>query len=324
MKNSLLVILTFVLSLLTEYAIGQSSTYKSEFGFRSDNDAYLAYGQDRYYTNGLFITFRHATDQRKLNKTVNKLIWEAEAGQKMYNPQSGYIPDVKFVDRPFAAYLYAGGSLNWHYNSENALKVSLQAGTIGPSALGQDAQTLLHDIAGFYTIEGWETQVKDEFGLNAKIQFDKFLHRSKSNTVDFSVNTFANIGNTFSGIGTGILFRAGIINPFYNSAISNSRLSNNSASKVAEEKESFFYAKPVLQYVAYDATTEGGLFTDDKGPITFDVKPLVFSQQLGYMFSKNRFTADFSLIFKSREIKSEAKAHQYGSIALYYKFNSED
>jgi hypothetical protein len=73
--------------------------------------------------------------------------------------------------------------------------------------------------------------------------------------------------------------------------------------------------------VAYDATVEGGLFREDKGPVTFDVKPLVFSQQIGGMYSKNRWTIDFSLVFKSTEIKSQAKAHQYGSAALYYRFN---
>ncbi|RZK73710.1 MAG: lipid A deacylase LpxR family protein, partial [Pedobacter sp.] len=35
-----------------------AQTYKNEFGFKSDNDSYLAQGSDRYYTNGLFINFR--------------------------------------------------------------------------------------------------------------------------------------------------------------------------------------------------------------------------------------------------------------------------
>ena len=313
--------LLFALISISTLTFSQSKPYKSEFGFRSDNDAYLAYGQDRYYTNGLFITYRRATDQSKLKKSVNKMIWEAEAGQRMYNAQSGNIPDIKFVDRPFAAYLYAGGSLSWLYNSENTLKVTLQGGTIGPSALGKEAQTLLHNIGGFYTIKGWETQIKDELGINAEIEFNKFLYRIKSNDLDLTLTSFANIGNTFSGVGAGILLRAGSLNPLFNSASINSRISNNATSKVVNEKESFFYAKPLLQYVAYDATTEGGLFRSDKGPVTFDVKPLVFSQQLGYMYSKNRFTVDFSVIFKSREIKSNAKAHQYGSIALFYRFN---
>ncbi|MBC7912765.1 MAG: lipid A deacylase LpxR family protein, partial [Pyrinomonadaceae bacterium] len=268
MKNCLFALIS-IISISISNTFSQTKPHKSEFGFRSENDAYLALGQDRYYTNGLFLTYRRATDQSKLTKSVNKIIWEAEAGQKMYNAQSGSIPDIKYVDRPFAAYLYAGGSLNWLYNSENTLKVTLQLGTVGPSALGKEAQTLLHDIGGFYTIKGWETQIKDELGINAEIEYNKFLYRVKSNDVDFTLTSFAGIGNTFSGIGAGILFRAGSINPLFNSASTNSTISNNAPSTSVNERESFLYAKPLLQYVAYDATTEGGLFRNDKGPITF-------------------------------------------------------
>ena len=77
----------------------------------------------------------------------------------------------------------------------------------------------------------------------------------------------------------------------------------------------------MLNYVIYDATIQGGLFNKDKGPIVFDAKPLVFSQQIGATYSKNRITADFSILFKTKEVKSSAKPHQYGSIALFYRFN---
>jgi hypothetical protein len=77
----------------------------------------------------------------------------------------------------------------------------------------------------------------------------------------------------------------------------------------------------MIHYIAYDATIQGGMFIADKGPAVFDVKPVVFSQQAGVVFSKNRWTVDFSVIFKSREIKSNAKPHQYGSLALFYRLN---
>ena len=79
----------------------------------------------------------------------------------------------------------------------------------------------------------------------------------------------------------------------------------------------------MLHYIAYDATIQGGMFINDKGPAVFDIKPVVFSQQAGAVFSMNRWTADFSFIFKSREIKSNAKPHQYGSLALFYRLNKE-
>jgi len=300
----------------------QESSYKSEFGFISDNDSYLAQGQDRYYTNGLFIKFRTALDQSALkNPKLNKVIWELEAGQKMYNPQTGSILDPGFIDRPFAAYLYGGGALNLLFNSESNLKLSIQLGTIGPSAKGKEAQELLHNTFGFYEINGWQWQVNNEFGINSTIEFNKLINRLRSGKTDFSLNSYLNAGNTFAGIGAGILFRTGAINPLHSSASTQSTISNNSRSKF--EREFFFYAKPMIHYIAYDATIQGGMFINDKGPAVFDVKPMVFSQQAGAVFSINRWTADFSVLFKSREIKSNAKPHQYGSFALLYRLGKE-
>lgn len=318
--NILVVTLLFIFNATISNA--QESSYKSEFGFISDNDSYLAQGQDRYYTNGLFLKFRTALDQSALkNPKLNKVIWELEAGQKMFNPQTGSILDPDFIDRPFAAYLYGGGAVNFLFNSESNLKLSIQLGTIGPSAKGEEAQELLHNTFGFYKINGWQWQVNNEFGINSTIEFNKLINRLNSEKTDFSLNSYLNAGNTFAGIGAGILFRTGTINPLHSSASTQSTISNNSRSKV--EKEFFFYAKPMIHYIAYDATIQGGMFIADKGSSVFDVKPVVFSQQAGAVFSKNRWTADFSVIFKSREIQSNAKRHQYGSLALFYRLNKE-
>lgn len=318
------IILFFISScyFLFSPVFAQTIIYKSEFGLRSENDSYLAGGQDRYYTNGLTLNFRTALDPVKIkNENLNKVILELEAGQKIFNPQSGSISNSIYVDRPFAGYLYAGASLNFLYQSENNLKISLNGGTIGPASLAQEAQELMHNIVGFYEIKGWQWQVNNEFGINASAEYNFLIHRFSNNKTDFSSNSYLNIGNTFSGAGIGLTFRSGDINPLFKSSSTQSRISRGTNPKDMADKEFFFYAKPMLNYVLYDATIEGGLFNKNKGPIVFESKPLVFSQQLGINYSKNRFSADFSIIFKTKEVKSIAKPHQYGSIALYYRFN---
>lgn len=297
-----------------------AQNFKNEFGFKSDNDAYLFYGQDRYYTNGLFINFRHATDQKKLSNSLEKVTYEISAGQKMYNPISGYSPKLATQDRPFAGYLYAGANVNLFYKKESILKFGLELGTVGPDALGEDAQKLLHKIVGFYEIKGWEYQIKNEPTINITTQFTKLLGRSEAYKSDLSLESYVNIGTTFSGAGIGILLRSGDINQLFNSAYTNSQISNNSKTERLVNNEYFFYAKPQLNFIAYDATIQGSMFNKDS-PVTFGTKPLVFAQQLGLNYSTPRFTFDFGLTFKSKEVKSTAKAHQYGSISMYYRFN---
>jgi lipid A 3-O-deacylase len=298
----------------------QNVPFKNELGFQSDNDAYLAVKQDRYYTNGLFITFRHAINQSKPDKRVNKKIWEAELGQRIYNPKSGNVTKINDTDRPFAAYLYGGAGFNWLYNSEHSLRLSLQTGVMGPGALGEEVQEMLHKFVGFYNIAGWENQLHNEFAVNASLAYNYFLQRNKAANTDVSLTSYLNAGNTFAGAGLGVLFRTGRINEFYNSVSNNSVISNNASSAPLHNREFFFFLRPTLHFVAYDATIEGGMFTEDKGPITFNQKPVVFSQELGVNHTSNRWTLNFSLTFKSKEVQSAAKAHQFGTASIYYRF----
>lgn len=303
------------------HGFSQSRNFRNEFGFRSDNDAYLAIGQDRYYTNGLFITFRHALKmpEEKENKMAKK-IWEAEVGQYMYNAQSGYMPDVRYVDRPFAAYLYGAFKYNWYLQDEEIFQVSGSAGMIGPNALGEDAQKLLHKIAGFYDVNGWDYQITNSLEANASFSYIRLLTRTSGN-VDFSLHGEADLGTTFSGASVGILFRAGKINPLFNSVATNSRISN-SAADAPSEKELFFYTQPLLHFVAYDATLQGGLFNNNKGPVTYRPNRLAFSQELGVKYGGDRWTVGFGLVFQTKEEKAQVHAHQYGSISLFYRFGT--
>jgi hypothetical protein len=311
-----LIITTIIFQSLS--AISQTKTYKNELGFNSENDSFLGTGQDRYYTNGLFISFRSAINQKDTTK-FRKKIWELNIGQQIFNAQTGAVPNITFVDRPFAGYLYAGASLAFFAEKENSSKISLQVGTIGPSALGEEAQNFIHDTFGFYDINGWQYQVKNEIGVNLKLNSHTLLIRSKDKKTDFSMPLEARIGTTYTGLKYGVLFRAGLLNPLYHSVATNSNVSTYQEANV-NEKEFYFFAKPSLDLVIYDATFKGGLFREDKGAVTYESNLLVFSQEVGVAYAKNRWTADFSLIFKSKESKAMVNAHKYGSVNLYYRF----
>ncbi|MEO8884595.1 MAG: lipid A-modifier LpxR family protein, partial [Mucilaginibacter sp.] len=88
-----------------------AQTHSTEIGLQTDNDAYLMQGSDRYYTNGFFLFYRHALKVADGTSLKNKILG-LELGQKIFNAQSGRIPSVVYLDRPFAGYLYAGVNLN--------------------------------------------------------------------------------------------------------------------------------------------------------------------------------------------------------------------
>lgn len=309
---------TAILCLICLSGFGQS--FKNEFGFKTENDAYLATLNDRYYTNGLFLYFRRAIDPAKFSDQIEKKTYEISAGQKMYTPYWGQVAKREDQDRPFAGYLYAGGAYSVFYKNESVLKTSIEVGTVGPNSLAQDAQKFLHKTVGFYTPAGWEYQIKNEVAVNLAANYSKLLLRSSDQIIDLSGQGYVNLGTTFSGLGASALFRAGRLNQLFNSAYHNAVIGDSRTASL-NKSELFFYAKPQLNVVAYDATIQGSLFKNNS-PLTFDVKPIVFEQQFGVNYSSKRFTADFNIIFKTKEVKSVAKAQNYGGLSLYYRFGS--
>jgi hypothetical protein len=291
--------------------------YKHEIGFQSDNDSYLAQGSDRYYTNGLFLNYRFATDAEKLKPNLQKKVVEISAGQMIFNPRSGYRPDPATQDRPFAGYLYVGAAMTWFHTDEHLLKAAVQVGTMGPNSLAQDGQELLHRSFGFYEPEGWDYQIRNEAAVNASLQYVRLLQRAENAKTDFSFEGYAIAGTTFSGAGAAVLFRAGNIEQLFNSASYDARVGT---AATLPKNELFFYAKPQLNFVAYDVTVQGSMFSNNS-PVTYGVKPLVFAQQFGVNYSTGRLSLDFNVIFKTKEIKSTASAHQFGSITANYRFN---
>ncbi|GGH03251.1 lipid A deacylase LpxR family protein [Mucilaginibacter phyllosphaerae] len=317
MKTKLLLLAVFLFAVINTYA----QTHTNEAGLQSDNDSFLAQGSDRYYTNGIYAYFRHALNAGKNDKMANKVLG-FEAGQKIFNPRSGYIPAAQYVDRPFAGYLYVGSSLNLLYKNESNLKLSAKVGVIGPAAGAEGIQKFIHKTFGFYPPQGWQYQVRNEVQFNLSADYNKLLARTKG--IDVSASGYANLGNGFTGAGVGPLFRLGSFNQLFHSVSTQSTVSGSDVAAPLHKHELFFYYKPQANYIAYDATIQGSLFKDHPEPgteeITLTKKPFVLTNQIGGSLVINRFVFDVSVIFKSKEVKEMLRSQQWGSVTMLYRF----
>ncbi|TAF47244.1 MAG: lipid A deacylase LpxR family protein [Sphingobacteriales bacterium] len=317
-------IFTTLFSAVCYQASAQSlKNYTYELGFKSDNDAYLATKQDRYYTNGLFIYFRKALQNSKKQdtSTLVKKIWSLNIGQKMFTARSGKTQFIENVDRPITAYLYASTALQWHFKTETFIKAELQLGTIGPSALGKQTQEFIHTTLNFYKINGWQFQLNNAFGINLKTNYQRLLYRSQNKKTDFALPLTLNVGSTFTGASAGLLFRIGNINPFYQSIAAESTVTVSTLSYKVKAQEFYFYAKPIINLVVYDATIQGGMFKSHQNEVVYQPVSWVFRSEVGIGYSKNRISLHASVIFKTPEIKSTASSHKYGMVAMLFRFN---
>ncbi len=314
----------FIICILgTVNAFAQS--HSTEIGVETDNDSYLLQGSDRYYTDGIFIYYRHALKVKSGDSTTlqNKVLG-FEIGQKIFNPQTGSIfyngaDQPNLIDRPFAAYLYIGATLNLLYKNESNLKLSAQLGVVGPDAFGKQVQDFVHDNFGFYHPSGWEYQVNNDFEINLSAEYNRLLARAS--WIDVSLASYANLGLGFTGAGVGPLVRLGSFNQLFNSVSTQSTVTRKEVTGLLHKHELFFYLKPQFNYVAYDATIQGGLFDNHNGlEITKDKEPFIFSQQYGVDFTANRFVFDIAVIFHTLDDKEMVQSHQWGAITGLYRF----
>jgi lipid A 3-O-deacylase len=300
-----------------------AQTRSTEIGVQSDNDSFLAHRSDRYYTNGVYLFYRHALNTANNAALANK-IFGVEAGQKLFNAQSGYIPALHYLDRPFAGYLYVGSSLNLLYKNESNLKLTARLGVVGPAAGGEAVQKFIHKTFGFYPPKGWQYQIRNDAELNLSADYDKLIARAS--WIDVTLATYANLGNGFTGAGAGPLLRIGNFNQLFHSASTQSTASAPDISAPLHSHEFFFYYKPQANLVAYDATIQGSLFKDHPEvgteEVVLDKKPFIFSNQFGVSYVASRIILDLGVIVQTKDTKQMVKStHQWGSVSFFYRFN---
>lgn len=296
-------------------------SFSKQLSVLTDNDYYLLQGKDGYYTNGLILNYSriHASKKPAIIKQVNQY----EAGQKLYTPFSRKITTTSEIDRPITGYLYGKFSQSDFLKNNQLFQWSISVGTIGKAALGEQMQNTFHkliNVNSSYWGWIWDYQLKSEPGINLEGRYAKGLMPDETSGIQITPVSQVTLGTTFTNFKQGILLQLGKLNAFHESAFWNASVQEKNVSKT-NKLEIFFYYYPRLMYQLYDATIQGGLFRKDKGPFTSRLKPLVFTQQLGGVFTFERYILRLDITFESKEAASQHLNHAYGGIQVSYRFN---
>lgn len=292
--------------------------YSREIQLISDNDLYVSTSRDRYYTNGLFFNYRYLS--KKISEKVEKKIFEWQIVQEMYTPNRPTVERVSLHDRPFAAYLYGSFGLTNVYRKKRILNTSIQIGTIGPNAMGEEFQNLIHDIYGYKDATGWSYQIANAFGLNFNIEYIHFITKSNTDGFDLSWANEGRIGTVFTDVSSGVVARFGFkpLASFVNTIAFDTHL-NNDKTEYTRQIEYFLFVKPMFRYAFYDATLQGS-FLNNNSPVTKELIPFVFDVAIGIQFTANR--VNFGYTFNYNTSKSEGLRYtygnKYGTISLSY------
>lgn len=304
------------------FSVFSQRQYSKEFSLINDNDLYISLKQDRYYTNGTFLTYRYLS--KKATKKTIKKIYNLQIGQLIFAPFTPIVQSITSHDRPFAGYLYGKFGIDYFYSNNSTLKLSSELGILGPNAFASETMEFIHDIYGFQKAIGWKHQIHQALGFNLNIEYTKHLGVSNSKKLDISWFNSAKIGTIFTDISTGLYGRVSFFNPLQNviNSIAFGSNLNNKSTILQNEPEAFFYIKPTISLIGYDATIEGSIF-NSTSPVTYDIEPLKFVTEFGVRFTANNFNFGYSVIYHTKKLKSirVPEGNFYGSIQVNYQFN---
>jgi hypothetical protein len=308
----------FVLFFITCLSAFSQEKHRKEFIIVTDNDLYVSTEKDRYYTNGLFLSYRHIAKTN--NEKLEKKIHEWSLNHEMYAPFVAIIQGSSLHDRPFAANLFGSFGIDYVYKTDKIIKTSVEFGVIGTAAFGRELQDFIHDIYGFRKAVGWDYQIKNALLLNFQADYINDLITSKDGFYDISSHSNVRFGTIYTDATAGALLRIGFrkLQPLKNSIAYRTSINNESTSFV-RVPESFLYIKPMIQYALYDATIQGS-FLNTGSPVTKTLVPFRFSVEVGLKFTMNRVNFGYNINFQTKKLNGLRfpDGHTYGSISLSY------
>ncbi len=295
----------------------QQPAYRHSLRITSDNDAYLWEGNDRYYTNGIFINYSWAGPQNSNIKKVHSL----QLGQLMYNPRDYSLHYESSIDRPYAGYLFLGYKQSLFFKKDQVLQLGIIAGTTGKPSLAEGLQRWYHHTVGFDPPEGWKYQVKTEPGINISATYATALFPEKAGHSLFAVKPVvqAIAGNSFTNAQAGMLFQLGFFENNRESVLWKARV-NREPATTRRHYECFLYFHPQLTAQLYNTTIQGGLFRREKGTVR-DPEKLIYQHTIGLMYAGERIALGMAFIFQSKETTVQQLNQRYGTIQVEYRFH---
>ena len=141
---------------------------------------------DEHYTNGLVLTLSSQPEFARdwahalpLGPSPDTRVSAAAGllfGHLMFTSQNIEDPTPSMDDRPYAGYLFGGAYWQRAWQELGNPRVAtfdhiqLELGVIGPSSLAADVQESVHESFAGIEPEGWDTQLEDEFAIQAYLR----------------------------------------------------------------------------------------------------------------------------------------------------------
>ena len=295
-----------------------------------ENDTFA--GTDRNYTNGIDISYLSAPNAVPLPaRWFATTLMGADAGDTIYGGlgigQSIFTPrdtdaTAPLPDQhPYAGWLHARFSTS--VDSGKTLDTAaLDVGLVGPSSGGEWVQNHVHDLVGADEANGWDNQIRDEFGFvltyERKWRALAEWRQAGGLGVDVMPNAAVSVGNVLTQGLVGVTFRVGqdLANDYGPPRVSPA-LAGAGFFAPRDHFSWYLFAGVNGRAIAYNIVLDGNAFRDG-GP-SVDRKPLVAEGQAGLVVQFGRVQTAFTVVTRTDEFKGQGKQELFGAVSLSMK-----
>jgi hypothetical protein len=274
-----------------------TNSVKHQLGIRHDNDFFVL--TDRYYSFGLFLTYKHRLSKGVFGSEYEQLGFRL--GVEAFTPDDTSTELIEEMDRPYAGYL--GLNSGWSLTTpENFLNIELELGLAGKSSGAGAFQRWYHNAVVVSDPQSWVAELSDTFHMNLYARYAREWQLAPNPFgVRLAVKPEVAYGSRDQFI------QPEVVAYFGRRSDMNSSIAYNQIGST--EREIFFAFRFAYRWVGYNGLLVGNAFGDDS---VYLVEPLESYYRVGFDF-KHRFKQNDYIVsyrFHSDET-SMTQTHQY-------------
>ena len=238
-------------------------------------------------------------------------------GQGMFTPEEWWLSEPNSLDRPYAGVLAAGVTYNGR-NAQAMRSTTLNVGLVGPSALGEQLQDVVHELNGSNEFRGWDHQLGDEAVFRILHQrLRKWSLADRARKSDVIVHYGGSVGNLTTFANAGVELRFGRALPDNFGSAPTLPVGENTAptriSYFAGRSSMHAYVALDARYVLHDITLDGNTWRDSQSVVR---EELVADLGVGFAMYWQGWKVTFARYFRTKEFKGQSADSELGSITI--------
>ena len=301
--------------------------------FALENDGY--FGDDDNYTSGLRLGYLSGNKEldavgRFIARRLMKLDMDPSQmrirrgisiAQEIYTPRDLTAAEPLPDQHPYAGYLY-GLFTSVIEQPERVDQIAIEIGIVGPEALGQESQDLIHNTTGRELAQGWDNQIETTLGFN--VNYDRQRRIAHSGEVaGLAWDCIGNFGlsagtvKTAARIGGNVRLGSNLSGSFGPPRVRPSTA--GSGYFIPDGRKSWYvFAGGQVEAVAHNIFLDNAIGRDE-GP---DVgsQTLVSDAQAGLAVQLGASQIAFTYVLRTEEFDTQEGSQRFGSLSISRRF----